>query len=175
MQAIIINNYLSPYGELIIGVYDGRLCLCDWLHRQKREAIDHRIKEGLKAEYKTGTSPLIELVVTQLNEYFQKKRESFDLPLLMVGTDFQKNVWNALMEIPYGKSETYQQLSLRMKNPKAIRAVASANGANALSIVIPCHRVIGSGNQLVGYAGGLDAKKGLLELESDSAAQLDLF
>ena len=95
---------------------------------------------------------------------------------MLVGSDFQKTVWNTLLQIPYGKTETYLGLSKSMNNEKAIRAVASANGANAFSIIVPCHRVIGSDGKLVGYAGGLSVKKKLLELEGALATnQLSLF
>ncbi|HIP27800.1 MAG TPA: methylated-DNA--[protein]-cysteine S-methyltransferase, partial [Sulfurovum sp.] len=88
-------------------------------------------------------------------------------PLLMVGTDFQRSVWDGLIKIPYGTTASYLELSKNIDNEKAVRAVASANGANAISILIPCHRIIGSNGDLVGYAGGLSAKKKLLELESN--------
>jgi methylated-DNA-[protein]-cysteine S-methyltransferase len=99
------------------------------------------------------------------------------LPIRTIGNDFQKRVWKALLQIPFGETRSYLQLSESLGNPKAIRAVASANGANALSILIPCHRIIGSNVELTGYAGGLNAKKKLLELENPNLknSQLDLF
>ncbi len=172
---IIVKNYSSQVGDLLIGSYEDRLCLCDWRYRQKRLTIDSRLQEGLGATYQIGTSPIIEQAIVQLEEYFRKERQVFDIPLLMVGTDFQKQIWNALVEVPYGTTETYQKLSERINNPKAIRAVASANGANAISIFIPCHRIIGSDKSLVGYAGGTQAKKDLLDLESNEAKQLSIF
>jgi methylated-DNA-[protein]-cysteine S-methyltransferase len=107
----------------------------------------------------------LEDAVHQFSEYFEGKRTMFDLKLNPKGTDFQKNVWNALLEIPYGKTISYLELSKTLGNVKAIRAVASANGKNPLWIVIPCHRVIGSNGDLTGYAGGLHRKKWLLEHE----------
>ncbi|WP_136468166.1 methylated-DNA--[protein]-cysteine S-methyltransferase [Flagellimonas onchidii] len=104
--------------------------------------------------------------VSQFQEYFEGKRQYFDLKLNPSGTDFQKNVWKLLQEIPYGKTVSYLELSKKLGDPKAIRAVASANGKNPLWIVVPCHRVIGSNGDLVGYAGGLHRKKWLLEHES---------
>ena len=99
------------------------------------------------------------------------------MPIRTIGNDFQKRVWKALQQIPCGETRSYLQLSESLGNPKAIRAVASANGANALSILIPCHRIIGSNGELTGYAGGLNAKKKLLELENPNLknSQLDLF
>lgn len=104
--------------------------------------------------------------VYQLQEYFEGKRTSFDLTLNPQGTEFQKRVWEALLQIPYGKTTSYLELSKKLGDIKAIRAVASANGKNPLWIVIPCHRVIGSNGDLTGYAGGLHRKKWLLEHES---------
>nr|WP_212214805.1 methylated-DNA--[protein]-cysteine S-methyltransferase [Carboxylicivirga linearis] len=141
-----------------------------------RDSIDKRIKEGLEADYIEQETDLIKSTVIQLDEYFRKERQSFDLPLELVGSSFQKSVWNALLTIPFGKTETYLGLSRLLGNEKAIRAVASANGANAISIIIPCHRIIGSNGELTGYAGGLSAKKKLLELENALPTnQLQLF
>jgi len=109
---------------------------------------------------------VLEDAVYQLNEYFEGKRELFSLSLNPDGTDFQKKVWNALQEIPYGKTISYLGLSKSLGDVKAIRAVAAANGKNPLWIVIPCHRVIGSDGSLTGYAGGLHRKKWLLDHEN---------
>lgn len=166
MNKIRIKTLKSPAGELILGEFDGRLCLLDWKYRKMREQIDRRIQSGLNSSYTEEDSPLFALVEEQLEEYFAGTREDFDIPLLTVGTSFQKNVWEALVKIPYGRTETYLGLSRILGNEKAIRAVASANGANAISILIPCHRIIGSDGSLGGYAGGLTAKRRLLDLES---------
>lgn len=112
-----------------------------------------------------NTTPLIEKCIIQLEEYFNGKRKEFDLPLGQVGSSFQKNVWNHLVNIPFGKNISYLQLSKQIGDVKAIRAIAAANGKNNLAIVVPCHRVIGSDAKLVGYAGGLWRKKWLLEHE----------
>ena len=109
---------------------------------------------------------VLEDAVYQLEEYFKGERREFDLNINPEGTDFQKKVWQALMEIPYGKTVSYIDLSKKLGDPKAIRAVASANGKNPLWIVIPCHRVIGSNGDLIGYAGGLHRKAWLLDHES---------
>lgn len=108
---------------------------------------------------------LAEEAERQLNAYFEGNLQDFKLPLLPLGTAFQKTVWTHLQEIPYGQTYSYQQLSEKMGHPETIRAIASANGANALAILIPCHRIIGTDGSMVGYAGGLDAKKKLLRLE----------
>lgn len=161
-------------GELIIGSFDEKLCLCDWTYRTRRKAIDKRICTALHAEYKKGTSDIIKTTKKQLAEYFKGKREDFDIPLLLVGTDFQKSVWKGLLTIPFGKKMSYIALAKQLNNPEAVRAVAAANGANAISLIVPCHRIIGQNGSLVGYAGGLAAKKKLITLEG-GAAQLTLF
>lgn len=120
----------------------------------------------LGAEIVDSTSPVIELSVAQLDEYFSGKRHDFDIPLLFAGTDFQKMVWNALLDIPYGMTVSYSEMARQIGRPEAVRAVANANGANAISIFAPCHRVIGSDRTLTGYGGGLDAKEYLLKLEN---------
>ena len=165
-QPIKIQYYKSLVGELIIGSYNEQLCLCDWKYRKMRARVDSRIQKGCNAQYLEENSDTIQQTINQLEEYFNKERVQFDIPFLLIGTDFQKNVWNMLLQVPYGKTATYLELSQKINNVKAIRAVASANGANAISIIIPCHRIIGSNRELVGYAGGLPAKKKLLELEN---------
>ena len=114
---------------------------------------------------------VLEDAVYQLREYFDGQRETFSLTLYPVGTDFQKNVWDALQEIPFGKTVSYLELSKSLGDVKAIRAVAAANGKNPLWIVVPCHRVIGSDGSLTGYAGGLHRKKWLLNHESPAKQQ----
>ncbi|TAI47443.1 methylated-DNA--[protein]-cysteine S-methyltransferase [Flagellimonas allohymeniacidonis] len=109
--------------------------------------------------------------IHQFKEYFEGKRQDFDLKLNPSGTEFQQKVWEALVKIPYGKTVSYLELSKRLGDPKAIRAVAAANGKNPLWIVVPCHRVIGSNGDLIGYAGGLHRKKWLLEHESPAPQQ----
>lgn len=162
---IIINNYQSPFGELLLGSFNESLCLCDWRYRRLRTSIDKRIQSKLKTDYQQGFSEILKDTVKQLEEYFSGIRKEFSLPLLLAGSDFQQSVWKALQEIPYGRTISYLDLSKKVGNTDAIRAVASANGANALSIIIPCHRVLGSKGELTGYAGGLSVKKRLLELE----------
>jgi methylated-DNA-[protein]-cysteine S-methyltransferase len=173
---IITSNYKTPYGELIIGSLEDKLCLCDWRYRKMRNAIDKRIQSGLNLEYTDGNSDVIEETKKQLTQYFNQERTEFDIPLLMVGSDFQKRVWETLIEIPWGETNTYLGLSKKLDNENAIRAVSSANGANAISIIVPCHRIIGTDGKLVGYAGGLDVKRRLLKLEGVNIhGQLSLF
>jgi methylated-DNA-[protein]-cysteine S-methyltransferase len=172
MNQIEIKYHKTEYGELILGSYEEQLVLCDWRFRKMREAVDNRIQKGLNAEYIESNSNVIDLTIRQLDEYFAGSRKAFEIPLLMVGTDFQQSVWNALIQIPYGQTDTYLSLSRRLGNELAIRAVASANGANAISIIVPCHRIIGSDGDLIGYAGGLPAKEKLLNLENPKLSQI---
>ncbi|WP_294820836.1 methylated-DNA--[protein]-cysteine S-methyltransferase [uncultured Flavobacterium sp.] len=124
-----------------------------------------------KQEISTEIPNELQEAVTQLQEYFAGSRKSFDFKLNPYGTDFQKKVWMALLEIPFGKTMSYHELSVKLGDVKAIRAVASANGKNPLWIVVPCHRVIGSDGSLTGYAGGLWRKKWLLEHENPPVQQ----
>ncbi len=171
MNQIKIKYYKTKYGELIIGSYNNKLCLCDWRYRSQRESIDKRIQNGLKTQYIIEDSSVVIKTIKQLEEYMNYQRKTFDLPLLLVGTDFQKKVWNVLLSIPFGSTSTYLKQAINIGNEKAVRAVASANGANAISIIVPCHRIIGSNGKLIGYAGGLNTKQKLLELEQDMFIQ----
>ena len=176
-NTIIVKDYRSPLGVLTLGDYDGLLCLCDWKYRAKRDLIDRRVLDGLDACYKDGESPLLSAAIKQLEDYLSGSRKGFTLPLLTVGSAFQKKVWDELLKIPYGSTISYYELSERLGDPLAIRAVSVANGSNALSIFIPCHRVIGSDGDLTGYAGGIPAKHKLLKLEGGLPGQdqLELF
>ena len=166
MKKIIINYFKSPFGELVLGCVDEKLCLCDWRYRKMRQAIDNRLQKGIDAVFVEDRNELLHHAIQQLQEYFAGQRQQFDVPLLTVGTVFQKRVWQELLQVPYGTTASYLQLAEKIGNQRAVRAVAGANGANGISILIPCHRIIGSSGELVGYAGGLRAKKNLLKLEN---------
>ena len=167
MRQVNTQILQTSYGDLILGSHNNQLCLCDWLNRKKRESIDLRIQTGLQARYVEKSDEVLESTRVQLTEYFNGKRKFFDIPLLMVGTEFQQSVWNGLLKIPFGVVSNYKSLSESINKIKAVRAVGSANGANAISILIPCHRIIGSNGKLLGYAGGLNAKENLLLLENN--------
>lgn len=164
-NTIKIKRYESPCGVLMLGSFGDKLCLCDWQVEKHRDHVDRRLKRILRAEFEEGTSEVIEKAERQLDEFFAGQRREFDMPLLFVGTDFQKTVWNELLKIPFGQTISYGEMARRIGMPEAVRAVANANGANSMSIFAPCHRVIGSDRSLTGYGGGLDAKRMLLELE----------
>ncbi len=162
---LIVQSHSFPCGELWLGSYGDKLCLCDWAVMPHYSLIVRRLTRLLKAEAVEGTSEVIDLARRQLEEYFALERRDFSVPLLTVGTDFQRRVWRALLTIPYGETLSYARLAALVGQPLATRAAASACGANALSILIPCHRVIGSDGSLTGYGGGLEAKRTLLSLE----------
>ena len=140
----------SPVGILEIKSSGVGICSVNFV-----ETVDSQVLE----------SELTERCKSQLNEYFNRKRKDFDLPLDQSGTDFQKQIWQGLITIPFGKSASYKDIANLANNPKAVRAVGAANGKNPISIIVPCHRVIGSNGKLTGYAGGLDRKKWLLSHE----------
>jgi methylated-DNA-[protein]-cysteine S-methyltransferase len=147
----------TPLGEMRALVdEDGALCGLDFIHRIKRSA-DPSAPSALQRA-------TLDAVVVQIDEYFAGKRRVFDLPLAPRGTPFQLRDWSALLEIPYGETTTYGAIAARIGSVS--RAVGTANGSNPISIVIPCHRVIGANGKLVGYGGGLDRKAALLDLES---------
>lgn len=164
-MSIHIQTYKSPVGELLLGEYNDQLVLADWKYRQKRIQVDERLFKRLKTTYAEQKTPVHEAAIAQLDAYFAGKRTVFSVPLLMIGTEFQKEVWTELLKIKFGQTSSYLDLSKRMNKKKAVRAVAAANGANPISIFVPCHRIVGSNGDLVGYAGGLAAKKSLLQLE----------
>ncbi len=165
-NSISLQHYDSPCGRLVLASFADRLCLCDWSDNPFAERNRRRIEKYLKATSKTETTSVLEDTKRQLDEYFAGKRKAFDIQLCLVGTDFQHKVWNALRSIPYGSTKSYKDIAQCIGKPKAVRAVAGAIGANAISILIPCHRVIGSNHSLTGYAGGLEAKRVLLGIET---------
>lgn len=162
---IVTKRYESPCGTLVLGSFGDRLCLCDWEVERHRNQVDHRLSRLLNARFVDGTSPVLDRAVAQLDQYFAGQRREFDVPLLFVGTDFQREVWEALQTIPYGETISYGRMAEMIGRPTSVRAVANANGANSISIFAPCHRVIGSDHSLTGYGGGLATKEYLLRLE----------
>ncbi len=163
-----ITYYKTKIGELILGSYAGKLCLLDFRYRRMRTSVDNRIKKLLQADFIEGEDEIIAETKKQIDEYLEGKRQDFNIPILLLGTDFQKQVWNELLNVNYGETATYLDIAKRIDNPKAVRATASANGANAIALVIPCHRIIESNGDLGGYGGGLAVKKRLLNLEAKS-------
>lgn len=153
--------YSSPLGRLMIQCQNDHISAI-YFSDEKEEEIS------------ATHHPVLQNCIQQLTEYFEGKRKIFDLPLQQTGTDFQSKVWELLYTIPYGKTVSYMQLAKQYGDVKAIRAIASANGKNNISIIVPCHRVIGSNASLTGYAGGLWRKKWLLEHEAKFHSGLQL-
>ncbi|PID83537.1 cysteine methyltransferase [Candidatus Campbellbacteria bacterium] len=168
MKHIHISYHKTKIGELIIGSFEEKICLLDFRYRKMRAIVDNRIKKGLQAEFVEQEDKVIKEAKKQVDEYLQGQRKEFNIPLLLVGSEFQKQVWKALLQVKYGQTASYADLAKSIKNPKAVRAVASANGANAIALIIPCHRIIKTGGGLGGYGGGLPVKKKLLKLERES-------
>ena len=167
MNTINIAYVDTPFGEILLGAYEGKLCLADWRDRKGRETIEKRVQKALQATYIEKEDFVLKQTKEELEAYLKGERKIFDVPLLLLGTAFQKNVWEALMHIPYGTTLSYKELAQIMGNQKAVRAVASSVGANAISILVPCHRIIGSDRSLSVYAGGMKAKQILLEIENN--------
>lgn len=142
------------------------ICMLEFPYRKLFPKQIESLKKYLKAEILPGESKYFKILEDQLKEYFSGQRKEFDVPLVFTGSAFQVKVWNELLKIPYGDRRTYKQQSKSLNNTSAIRAVAAANGTNKISILVPCHRVVGSNGSLVGYGGGLRSKQFLLELES---------
>lgn len=169
MNIATTQIFKSPAGPLLVGEVNGCLCLCDWIESRNHSAKVKRIAHHLNANVEQGSSPTLAQALTQLHEYFAGLRTDFDIPMVMCGTDFQKDVWQQLMVLPYGGTDSYAHLAETIGRPTAIRAIANAIGANPISIFVPCHRIIGSNGSLTGYAGGLHAKQHLLNLEKGNA------
>jgi methylated-DNA-[protein]-cysteine S-methyltransferase len=157
VNPVYYSWFASPVGCLLLAGSSARLSLVSFAAGKRARSVD--------PEWRLDNSAFLE-VVDQLQSYFAGERTNFDLPLLLEGTDFQKKVWTALQEIPYGETISYKKLAETVGSPKGVRAVGAANGANPIPIIIPCHRVIGHDGSLTGFGGGLPLKKQLLELES---------
>lgn len=158
MMQLVYMYMDSPVGALKLVAHDQALVAVMWDNEDHKRVRLAELTENLQ-------HPMLLKVKQQLEEYFAGQRQRFDLPLDFQGTDFQQQVWQALLTIPYGETRSYKDIALQIGNEKAVRAVGAANGRNPISIIAPCHRVIGSGGALVGFAGGLDKKQILLSLE----------
>ncbi|MDR0977110.1 MAG: methylated-DNA--[protein]-cysteine S-methyltransferase [Prevotellaceae bacterium] len=170
---IKVCHYAAPCGPLVLGELDGRLCLCDWDNEARQQTTRRLLQKTWRPTYRVGETELPARAAAQLDEYFDGRRTTFDLPLLFAGTAFQQRVWTALLQVPYGTTVSYGELAARLGRPTAVRAVAGAVGANPLSIFVPCHRIVGSDGSLTGYAGGLAAKQFLLEHEQGTYASVN--
>lgn len=163
---LFLTTIDSPVGSLTLWVVDNALCLLEFWDTKRRSREITEILKHFDAELSEDSHPLFAKVEKELQEYFAGKRKNFDIPLAAFGTDLQKNTWKVLQSIPYGETYSYKKQAEALGNPKAVRAVANANGKNRIGIIIPCHRVIGSDGSLTGFGGGIENKKYLLELEA---------
>lgn len=164
-NALFYSFLETPLGLMLSIFTQKGLCLLEFLDRKMLETELNELVKKFKSHFVFQQSDFYFELKKQLGEYFSGKRKNFDIPLDFVGTDFQIQVWHELLKIPYGETLSYSQEAEKMGNPNATRAVASANGKNKISIVVPCHRVVNKDGGLGGYGGGIDRKKFLLELE----------
>jgi AraC family transcriptional regulator of adaptative response/methylated-DNA-[protein]-cysteine methyltransferase len=160
----------APLGPLLLGATAEALCLVEFVERKGLEAQVARVRRALGAVGESGGNRITRWAAEELAAYFTGARQRFTLPLVTCGTPFQESVWVELQRIPYGETRSYGEQARAIGQPRAVRAVARANGANRLAIVIPCHRVIGADGRLTGYAAGLERKRWLLDLERDGSA-----
>ncbi len=165
INVINIHRLATPLGPMMAGATEEGICLLEFTERRMLESELKDLQRRLQANFVYGINEHIANLERQLKEYFDGRRKTFDVPLVTPGTEFQKSVWRQLVSIPYGHTRSYEDQAIAINNIKAIRAVARANGFNRISIVIPCHRVIGKDGSLTGYGGGLWRKKWLLEFE----------
>jgi len=168
----------TPLGEMIAAASEEGICLLEFAEGKKKDSEYEHLASLFNTKIKRGSNIHIKNLKRQLKEYFKGKRKAFSLPLVTQGTQFQKAAWEELMKVPFGHTSTYLEQAQAINKPGALRAVGHANASNKITIIIPCHRVIGSDGTLVGYGGGLKRKKWLLEHEkkySGKATDLDLF
>ena len=158
---------LSPIGVFFVGGTDEGIFFLEFIDEDNRESQGEKFKKIFNKKLVPSSCKHFETLIKQLNEYFDGKRKEFDIPLVIQGTDFQKKTWSALSDIPYGETRSYQEQAVAVGNPKAVRAVANANRNNRISIIIPCHRVIGKDGSMTGYGGGIWRKEFLLKLEKE--------
>ena len=155
---------------MVFGSSDKGLCLLDFKYRKSFPQILKRINKFFGDNITFGTSNFIELAEEELDRYFKGDLKVFTVPLDIRGSKFQLKVWNKLLQIKYGKTNSYLDIAKKIDRPEAVRAIANANGQNGLAVIIPCHRVIGSDGSLTGYGGGIAIKKKLIQLESKNGS-----
>ncbi|SEV96186.1 AraC family transcriptional regulator, regulatory protein of adaptative response / methylated-DNA-[protein]-cysteine methyltransferase [Chitinophaga sp. YR573] len=167
-QVINITRLETPLGTMFACAVEQGICLLEFTDRKMLETELKTLAKRLNANIILGANRHFDLLKQELDEYFEGKRKQFTVPLFTPGTAFQQLVWKTLQTIPYGATHSYKQQSIAINNPEAVRAVANANGMNRISIIIPCHRVIGEDGKLMGYGGGLFRKKWLLDMEKSN-------
>lgn len=165
-KTLVISRIKTPVGDLLAGASNNGICLLEFTDTNRIERQLARLKKHHQSTVIAGENEHFLLLHQQLQDYFTGKLNVFDIPLDLHGTPFQQQAWEALQIIPYGETRSYQQQAIAIHNPKAVRAVANANRNNKISIIIPCHRVIGKNGSMTGYGGGIWRKEYLLELEA---------
>lgn len=171
-NVINIIRFTTKLGAMFACATDRGLCLLEFTDRRMLETEFQDLCKRLNAVILPGKNRYLDLVQIQVLEYFEGKRKDFTIPLLTPGTEFQQSVWKVLHQIPYGETWSYKEQAVELNKPKAVRAVATANGYNRIAFIIPCHRVIGSNGDLTGYGGGLGRKKWLLQLERRNSGKV---
>lgn len=171
MAQFFLQTIASPLGPITAACTAQGLCLLQFEDSCPPEMAQTRISGHSNDTWEWTTHPHLNATSILLKAYFAGEKPRFDIPLHLMGTPFQLQVWQQLQNIPYGKTMSYKQQAIAMKNTGAIRAIAHANGANPIMILIPCHRVVGSSGALTGYKGGLQRKAFLLQLEGAAIAQ----
>lgn len=169
-NVILINRLTTPLGPMFVCATENGICLLEFVDRRMLETEFKDLQRLLRANIISGENEHIKQLKKELKEYFTGMRKEFTVNLDTPGTEFQKQVWEGLKGIKYGNTSTYQNQARNINNPKAVRAVASANGHNRVAIVIPCHRVIGKDGKMTGYGGGIERKKWLINHESQILA-----
>ncbi len=164
-SVINIIRFTTKLGAMFACATEKGLCLLEFTDRRMLETEFQDLCKRLNAVILPGKNKYLDLVQIQVSEYFKGNRKDFTIPLHAPGTEFQQSVWEVLQQIPYGETWSYKEQAIKLNKPKAVRAVATANGFNRIAVIIPCHRVIGSNGDLTGYGGGLGRKKWLLQLE----------
>lgn len=170
---IYLHRINTPIGEMFVGATENGLCLLAFSDQKTLENMLKNIETRYSATLIREENQHIKQTQQELAEYFAGKRKNFTVTLDIKGTDFQKQVWQALIEIPYGVTHSYQDQAHSIGKPKAVRAVANANGMNLISIIIPCHRIIGANGSLTGYSGGIWRKSWLLNFEKENNQTID--
>ena len=165
-ESLYVDKVNSPVGPLVLACTDVGVCMVEFYSLEKLDKSLEDIVNRRPIKVKFEDSGLLKSLKNELELYFMKELKDFSLPLDLIGTEFQKKVWKILNKIPFGKTMSYSDQAKVYGDLKSLRAVASANGKNKISILLPCHRVVGKNGNLTGYAGGLDRKSWLLEHES---------
>ncbi len=169
---IATTTIKTPLGDMFCATTHKGICILSFFEQKNLEKQIKKVQDFFKAETISAHNKYFESLQKELDEYFEGKRIDFTVPLQLVGSPFQQSVWKILMSVPYGETISYKQEAQLLKNPKAVRAVGTANANNMIAILIPCHRIIQTGGGLGGYAGGVKKKEFLLKLENNHSSDI---